>query len=146
MFEIANEHSRSIYLLGAKEEVVLKLKEVIEKDYSKIEIKGVQNGYVSDKQSTFEEIKKLKPDIVLVALGIPYQELLIYNNLKEFEHGIFMGVGGSFDVLSGDKKRAPNIFVKTHTEWLYRITVEPKRLKRFFNSNIKYIFKIIQEK
>lgn len=146
LFEIANEHSKSIYLFGAKEEVVLKLKEVIEKDYPKIEIKGIQNGYVSDKQNTFEEIKKLKPDIVLVALGIPHQELLIYNNLKEFEHGIFMGVGGSFDVLSGDKKRAPNIFVKTHTEWLYRITVEPKRLKRFFNSNIKYIFKIIQEK
>ena len=57
-----------------------------------------------------------------------------------------MGVGGSFDVLSGMKKRAPEFFVRTHTEWLYRITVEPKRLKRFFNSNIKYVFKIIQER
>ena len=57
-----------------------------------------------------------------------------------------MGVGGSFDVLSGHKKRAPKAFRKLHLEWFYRIIKEPSRLKRFFNNNIKYIFKIIQER
>ena len=57
-----------------------------------------------------------------------------------------MGVGGSFDVLSGCKKRAPKFFVKCNLEWLYRITTEPKRLKRFWNSNVKFLFVIGREK
>lgn len=145
IFEFANSNNKSIYLFGAKEEVVQKLKNKLEKDYPKIKILGIQNGYVEDKQKTFDYIKTLKPDIVLVALGIPCQELLIYNNYKDFEHGIFMGVGGSFDVLSGTKKRAPKFLVNAHLEWLYRIIKEPNRLGRFFNSNIKYVFKIIKE-
>ena len=60
--------------------------------------------------------------------------------------GIFIGVGGSFDVLSGMKKRAPKIFIKMHLEWLYRITTEPKRIKRFVDSNVKYLFKLSEEK
>ena len=146
LFRIANEKSKSIYLFGASDEVISRLVEMIKLNYSNIQILGYDNGYVEDRQAVFEKIKKLKPDIVLVALGIPYQELMIYNNLNYFEKGIFMGVGGSFDVLSGSKKRAPKFFVKSHLEWLYRITKEPKRLKRFFKSNVKYVFKIIQER
>ena len=87
-------------------------------------------------------MQKVKPDIILVALGIPNQEKLIYKNLSKFDKGIFVGVGGSFDVISGCKKRAPKIFVRLKLEWLYRITVEPSRLNRFYQSNIKYLFKI----
>lgn len=75
----------------------------------------------------FEKIAKEKPDIVLVALGIPLQEKLIYKHLDQFNKGIFVGVGGSFDVISGHKKRAPKIFIKLNLEWLYRILKEPKR-------------------
>lgn len=146
LFEIGNREEKSIYLFGAKDEVVKKLKETLEKEYPKLKIVGIENGYVQNKQEVFEKIKKVKPDIILVALGIPGQELLIQDNYDDFEKGVFMGVGGSFDVLSGSKKRAPEFFVKTHLEWLYRITTEPKRLKRFFNSNIKYVFKIIKER
>ena len=56
--------------------------------------------------------------------------------------GIYVGVGGSFDVLSGTKKRAPKIFIKLNLEWLYRLICEPKRLKRFINSNVKFIFEV----
>ena len=55
-----------------------------------------------------------------------------------------IGVGGSFDVLSGTKKRAPEFFVKYNLEWLYRITKEPKRIKRFLVSNVKFVFKILR--
>ena len=68
--------------------------------------------------------------------------MLIYKYYDKFDKGIFVGVGGSFDVLSGTKKRAPKIFIKLKLEWLYRITTEPKRLKRFYKSNVKYLKKI----
>ena len=111
-------------------------------DKNKNMIVGTSNGYVADKDKVFDEIVKLEPDIVLVALGIPLQEMLIYKHLNRFKKGIFVGVGGSFDVMSGMKKRAPKIFIKLNLEWLYRIMKEPKRLKRFYDSNVKFLFRI----
>lgn len=146
IFEICNREEKSLYLFGAKPEVLDKMDEMIKTKYPKVKLLGSENGYVEDRQKVFDKIVELKPDVVLVALGIPHQELLIYRNLSKFEKGIFIGVGGSFDVLSGCKKRAPRIFIKLHLEWLYRITVEPKRLKRFFKSNIRYLSKIRKEK
>ena len=140
LLEYGNELKKSIYLFGAKQEVIDSMKEVIKNKYSNLKIVGSSNGYVSNKDKVFDEIKKLKPDIILVALGIPMQEKLIYKHLKEFDKGIFVGVGGSFDVISGHKKRAPKIFIKLNLEWLYRIICEPKRLKRFYQSNVKFMF------
>lgn len=146
LFEFANESKKSLYLFGAKQEVLNNLKEKIEKNYSNIKLFGMTNGYVENKEEEFQKIIKKEPDIVLVALGIPAQEKLIYKYFKDFKKGIFVGVGGSFDVLSGTKKRAPQIFIKTNTEWLYRILKEPKRIKRFWDNNVKFIFKIRKEK
>lgn len=145
LFEYCDELNKSIFLLGAKEEVVKKLVNTINSDYPNAIICGYENGYVENKQAVFDKIISKKPDVVLVALGIPNQELLIYNNLDKFDKGIFVGVGGSFDVLSGTKRRAPECFRKLHLEWLYRLLKEPKRFKRFFSSNVKYIFKIKKE-
>lgn len=142
LLEYANVHKKSIFLFGAKPEVINKMKEVIKEKYSNAVLVGAQDGYIENKDSVFDEMKKLKPDIVLVAMGIPMQEMLIYKHLKEFDKGIFVGIGGSFDVISGEKKRAPKIFIKLKLEWLYRIIKEPKRLKRFFDSNVKYILKL----
>lgn len=146
LFEFANESKKSLYLFGAKQEVLNNLKEKIEKNYSNIKLLGMTNGYVENKEEEFQKTIKKEPDIVLVALGIPAQEKLIYKYFKDFKKGIFVGVGGSFDVLSGTKKRAPQIFIKTNTEWLYRILKEPKRIKRFWANNVKFIFKIRKEK
>ena len=84
-------------------------------------------------------------DLVLVALGVPAQEKLIARHLERFSKGVFIGVGGSFDVLSGSKRRAPAVFVKTNTEWLYRILREPSRLGRFYRNNIKFLGQIRRE-
>lgn len=146
LFEYCNELKKSIFLFGAKEEIVKKLTDVIKLKYPNAIVAGYENGYVEDKQAVLDKIADKKPDVVLVALGIPHQELLIYNNLNKFEKGIFVGVGGSFDVLSGTKKRSPKLFIKLHLEWLYRIIKEPKRFKRFFRSNVKYLFEIKKEK
>ena len=142
LLKLANKNKYSIYLYGAKEEVIESLISKIKKEYNNINIVGYSNGYVENKDKVMEEILKLKPDICMVALGIPHQEKIIYKNINKFKKGIFIGVGGSFDVLSGYKKRAPKIFIKLNIEWLYRIIKEPKRLKRFWNNNIKFLFKI----
>ena len=146
LLEDCNELKKSLYLFGAKQEVIDAMKKVIKTKYSDIEFLGATNVYIKDKDKEMEQIAEKKPDVVMVALGIPAQEKLIYKHLDKFEKGILIGVGGSFDVISGTKKRAPKLFIKTNTEWLYRIICEPKRLKRFWNSNVKFIFKIWKEK
>lgn len=146
LFEFCNQYKKSIFLFGAKQEIVQKLSEKIKQDYPNTIICGFENGYVKNRQEVMEKISSLKPDVVLVALGIPNQEILIYNNLNNFNKGIFIGVGGSFDVLSGAKRRAPKFFIRLHIEWLYRIIIEPKRLKRFIQSNLCYVIKILGER
>ena len=141
LLDIANKYNYSLYLFGAKKEVIEKLINIIKNDYPNINILGYSNGYVDNKDSIMEQIVSLQPDICMVALGIPDQEKLIYKYYDKFTKGIFIGVGGSFDVLSGTKKRAPKIFIKLNLEWLYRILCEPKRIKRFWNNNIKFYFK-----
>ena len=142
LLKLANENKYKIAILGATEEVINKLKNVLYDKYANINIVKIENGYIKNKDNFFEEISELEPDICLVALGIPNQEKIIYKHLDKFKKGIFVGVGGSLDVISGSKKRAPKIFIKTNTEWLYRIAKEPKRLKRFYDNNIKFLLKI----
>ena len=142
LLKLGNKQKKSIYLFGAKQEVIDSMEKVLKESYPNLNLVGMSNGYEKDKDKIFEKIVKTKPDIVLVALGIPLQEKLIYKHLDKFDKGIFVGVGGSFDVISGHKKRAPKIFIKLNLEWLYRILKEPKRLKRFYDSNVKFIFKV----
>lgn len=142
LLKYANEKKYSVYFFGATEEVRIKLVDKVKNDYPNVKIVGSSNGYVEDKDKVFNEIFKLKPDIVLVGMGIPMQEKLIYKHIDRFKKGIFMGVGGSFDVISGTKKRAPKLFIKLNLEWLYRILREPKRIKSFYRNNIKFIFRI----
>ena len=139
LLKYGNQLKKDLYLFGSTDEVITKMKSVLDTKYSNIKLVGSSNGYVNDKDKVFEEIISLKPDIILVALGIPEQEKLIYKHLSKFEKGIFIGVGGSLDVISGYKKRAPKILIKLNLEWLYRILKEPKRIKRFYQRNIKFI-------
>lgn len=142
LLEYSNDLNKKVYLLGAKQEVIDAMKKIISLKYPNIILLGATNGYVKDKDAVMKKIKKLEPDVIMLALGVPAQEKLIYKYLNEFKKGIFIGVGGSFDVISGMKKRAPKFFIKTNTEWLYRIICEPKRIKRFWNNNVKFIIKI----
>ena len=142
LLKVANINKYSIYLFGAKEEVIQALVEKIKKEYKNIKLLGYSNGYVDNKDKIMEDIIKFNPDICMIALGIPEQEKLIYKYINKAKNGIYVGVGGSFDVLSGSKLRAPKIFIKLNLEWFYRIITEPKRLKRFWNNNVKFMFKI----
>ena len=137
----ANKNKNSIYLFGAKKEVISKLIEKIKSIYPNINILGYSDGYVKNKDKVMKEIINKKPDICMIALGVPNQELLINKYIDKVDKGIYIGVGGTFDVLSGCKKRAPQIFIKLNLEWLYRIICEPKRIGRFIKNNIVFMFK-----
>ena len=146
LFAYADQKGRSLYLFGAEKSVLEDLAARVRREYPNAVLAGCTDGYVQYKEKVFREIVEMQPDIVLVALGAPKQELLIHRYYRRGEKGVFIGVGGSFDVLSGRKKRAPSFFIRHNLEWLYRIASEPKRLKRFWDSNIKFLFELRKEK
>ncbi len=118
-----------IFLYGAKKDVALKAKEVLEEKYSGINIVGTCHGY-EKKEEVIKQINKCKPEILFVALGSPLQEDFILENMDKLKSvKAFIPVGGSFDVISGNLKRAPKVVQKLKIEWLYRMIIEPRRFK-----------------
>lgn len=123
---------KTFYLIGGSQEVIVSTVNKLKKDYPGINILNFRNGYVkSDQEKTniIKDIKKLKPDVVFVAMGSPKQELLMEQMQKEHQ-ATYQGLGGSFDVYTGNIKRAPKILIKLNLEWAYRLLKEPKRIKR----------------
>ena len=143
LIDLGNKKKKTIYLFGAKKEVVDKLKKDIEKNYKSLKVVGATNGYIENKEEEVKKIIKAEPDICLVALGMPMQEEIILKIIPHVKKGIYVGVGGSFDVLSGYKKRAPKFYINHNLEWLYRISTEPKRAPRFIKHNCLFCIKSI---
>lgn len=146
LLNLANEEGLSIYLLGAQPEVLQKASEKINSQFSNVKIVGSHHGFFDWKDPKIpNEIKTSKPDLVFVALGLPRQEKWIAEHIDQFEKGVFMGIGGSFDVLSGMVKRAPEIWQKLNIEWLYRLVKQPSRWRRMLALPI-FAAKVIQQK
>ena len=149
LVKLCCEKNYSIYLLGAKQSVVEQTRDVLMDKYSNLNIKGIHNGYFKEEQwdDISKELKKLKPDIVFVGITSPTKEYLIEYLQNDGNKSVFMGVGGSFDVISGNIPRAPKWMQKCNLEWLFRVIQEPKRLfKRYFVGNLKFIKLVIKEK
>lgn len=149
LLQHASEKQLSVYIYGSKQEVLDALQKKLQVQYPNLILAGLKNGYTNQEKEVFEDMLQKQPDIVLVALGVPKQELSIYQYFPSFQKGVFVGVGGSLDVLSGVKKRAPKIWISCKLEWLYRLLKEPTRIKRFYNNHIKfilYIKKLAKEK
>jgi polysaccharide pyruvyl transferase CsaB len=121
-----------VYLLGSSPEVVQATAENLQSMYPGIQIVGVQDGFFTgeDDQLVVADINEKQPDILLVARSMALQDPWIEYYKKQLHVSVMMGVGGSFDVISGKSKRAPQIFIKFHAEWLYRLLKEPWRAKR----------------
>lgn len=131
LLAVANREHLNVFFLGAKEEVVQKAVTNVKQAYPNLHVCGYHHGYFDEKdEKVAEMVKEAEPDLVFVALGFPKQERWIKNNFPQFHKGVFMGVGGSFDVLAGEVKRAPLIWRKLNLEWLYRLIKQPSRWKR----------------
>lgn len=131
LLSLAVENSWSVYLLGGTEDTNEKAASNMLIKYPGIKLAGRHHGYFEDhEENIIEEVKASRADIVLVAMGFPKQEQWISSHLRLFDKGIFIGVGGTIDVLAGTVKRAPLFWRKSNLEWLYRLIKQPSRWKR----------------
>ncbi|MBZ2405559.1 WecB/TagA/CpsF family glycosyltransferase [Liquorilactobacillus hordei] len=144
LLKFANKEQKSVYFLGAKPETIKKTINKIHHDYPTLKIAGYHDGYFTNDQEIATEIKDSQPDFVFVALGFPKQEFFIAK-YRQLTPAIWMGVGGSFDVLAGTVKRAPIFWQKHHIEWLYRLFQEPSRFWRML-ALPKYLIMIYLKK
>ena len=119
-----------IYLLGASSEVNEGACRELLATYPDLQIVGSHNGYFDDSDDVIRKVNDSGADILFVAMGSPKQESWIAGNRVKINASFCMGVGGTFDVVSGKVKWAPAFFRKTGTEWLYRLLSEPKRWRR----------------
>lgn len=140
LLSAANVKKKTIFIFGAREDVLIDFLKMCSAQYPHIIFSGCYNGYDYTEDDILNIIQKCDADIYFAALGTPKQELFLNRIYQIKQHGIFVGIGGSLDVLSGKIKRAPAFFLNHNLEWLYRITTEPKRIKRFLKSNILYVF------
>lgn len=149
LVKLASEKNYTIYLLGAKQEVVEKTSSVLKSTYPNLNISGIHNGYFkeSDWVNISKTLKSKNPSIVFVGITSPLKEHLIEFLQNDGVNSVFMGVGGSFDVISGNINRAPKWMQNNNLEWLYRVMQEPRRLfKRYFVGNWIFIKDVLKEK
>jgi N-acetylglucosaminyldiphosphoundecaprenol N-acetyl-beta-D-mannosaminyltransferase len=134
------------FFLGAKDYVNEKAVLEAERKYPNLKIAGHHHGYFElEDPAIVKKVKDSNPDIIFVALGLPRQEEWISKHIDEFSKGLFMGVGGSFDVLAGNVKRAPDWIIKLNLEWLYRLIKQPYRFKRIIKV-FEFIFRFYLKK
>lgn len=148
LIEYCAKNSLPVALLGAKEETLQTACQKLKEKNDGLNVVYARNGYFKedDERAIVEEMKSKNPKLVLVALGVPKQEVFIKKYKNEFSNTIFVGVGGSFDVWSGNVKRAPKIFRQMGCEWLWRLIKEPSRFKRMFPTLPLFLFKVIINK
>lgn len=132
IIEALFRRDKKFYLVGSKQEVIEATVEKLKKEYPGISISGFRNGYIKtpeEKKALINDIREKKPDVVFVAMGSPKQELLM-EEIFEAHPAIYQGLGGSFDVYTGNVKRAPKWWVDHDLEFAYRLIKQPSRIKR----------------
>ena len=147
LFNKIKNKSYTVYFLGGAPNVALEAKSKMENLHKGLKIIGVHDGYFNQEQEKLiiNDIKNKKPDILLVGLGAPKQEKWIFKYQKELPVKICIGVGGSFDGMSGKVKRAPKIFIKFGLEWFFRLLRQPTRFFRMLKLPL-FLLVVLKEK
>ena len=123
------ERGGSVFLYGARPGVAERAGESLQSACPGLRIAGTENGYISDETALLEALEREKPDLLLLGLGAPRQELWMAEN-RQRTPAVMIGVGGLLDVFAGDIPRAPETWQRLGLEWLYRLLREPRRFKR----------------
>ncbi len=122
----------SVALIGARPEVLAATRRRVEADFPNVIVSVARNGYEGAREvdSLARELAAAQPELIFVALGSPRQELLIERLRAVHPRGFYLGLGGSFDIYAGVKKRAPLWMQRRGLEWLFRFLSEPSRAPR----------------
>lgn len=142
LVQVAAEKNYSIYLFGAKEEVVQKVRSILVAQYPSLRIAGIRNGYFTeaDEPEIVKDMASSGADMMFVAFSSPKKEYWVNKYLNELKIPFVMGVGGSFDVVAGVTGRAPKWMQDHGLEWFYRFIQEPGRLwNRYMVGNWKFV-------
>ncbi|MDR1391867.1 MAG: WecB/TagA/CpsF family glycosyltransferase [Clostridiales bacterium] len=148
LFDKIKTNNTKTFLLGSKPGIAEKAKYNIENTYKGIDICGVSDGYFfgnkNKEDEIIEKINNSEAKLLIVCMGSPLQEKWINKNRNKLKVNLCIGAGGTLDVFSGIKKRAPIVMQNLNLEWFYRIFNEPKRIKRFM-SVPKFAYLVILE-
>jgi len=129
---LAARENLPVYFLGGAEGVAADAAAVLEVRFPGLNVAGVRNGFFTEEQTPaiLEAIRASGARLLFVGLGSPRQEFWLAQQLQASGCGAGIGVGGSFDVLSGRAERAPYVWRRLGLEWLYRLVREPRRWRR----------------
>lgn len=130
LIALAEERQWSIFLLGASPEANAGACRELKRRFPALRIAGARDGFFPASDDVIGTINESGADLLFVAMGSPRQEFWIAEHRSALRTAFCMGVGGSLDVLAGVAKRAPAIFRKTGTEWLFRLLSDPRRARR----------------
>jgi N-acetylglucosaminyldiphosphoundecaprenol N-acetyl-beta-D-mannosaminyltransferase len=146
LLSLASRKGWSVYLLGASAESNAAARSELQKMYPDLRIVGWQDGYFEDSRTVIEQINSSKADLLFVAMGSPKQEHWIWRHWQAINVNFCMGVGGSFDVVSGGLRRAPKVFRMTGTEFLFRLMREPRKRWRIQKVLFSYFLRVIHKR
>ena len=147
LLSVSGHKGYRLYFLGAAPGIAAKAKLYAEQKHPGVAIVGVRDGYFqpADEDAVIAEITECRPDILLVALGVPRQEKWLANNLGRLRVPVVMGVGGTFDVMAGVVTRAPAWMQQSGLEWLYRLLKQPHRALRML-ALPRFVMKVLLAK
>ena len=151
---MAEQDEHPIYLLGSGPGIAKKTAKELMQNFPELQIVGAEsggeiseNGKHSSESNLIARIRTVKPKIIFIAFGHGKQEKWIFNNLDKMPSvKIAVGIGGTFDYISGEVSRAPEVVRNLGLEWLYRLFTEPKRWKRILDAVIIFPLLILKEK
>ncbi len=132
-----------VFFLGAREEVVRPLADSCADKYPGLVVAGYRNGYFSaaDHPAVVEQIRESRPHMLFVGMPSPFKEVFLQRHRARLEVPILMGVGGSFDVLTGYVARAPPWLRSVGMEWSWRLLMEPRKMwKRYLTTNTEFLW------
>jgi len=144
LLEMAGQKAWRVYFLGATPEVNAKAKQVVWERYG-TQVVGCDAPFISmdalgENSETLDKIKEAQPDIVLVALGAPKQELWMHHFREHYAPAVALGIGASLEFIAGTVRRAPPWISRWGLEWAYRLMKEPRRLwRRYLVNDPKFL-------
>lgn len=145
ILKIAEVNGYTIFLLGGEDGIAKVASEKLQEKLPKLKIVGYSNGFFENTDVIIHKINDVRPDILIVGLGVPYQEVWISENSNKLNVTLLTGVGAFLDFTSNKVSRAPYYIRKLKLEWLYRLMLEPKRMwKRYLVGNCKFFYYILK--